>query len=577
MNTSVKTKCQELDRQHFLLLNRKLGGEQPALLVEEAQSLLQKLRVVGRLLSDTRQRLPFEAYAAYWGAFIFEQTGTYPNTALDPVEEKLVESLHGDDSRGQNFQQLHDQHIALLDKKFGPEPPQSLDEEAQCLLQEIRDAGRYIGNQSERRRLRSYAVYWGAFIYEHTKVYPNTALYPASVKVYKTQTPFTVPFLAPQLPSYNLVGRDDLLKQLKGQLLAGKSIIALHGLPGVGKTALAVALAHDPQVQAHFSDGVLWAGLGHLPSLTALLEQWGLTLGLTSDQIAKQTTLKERGSFLRVAIGSKKMLLVVDDAWQPEAALAFGVGGINCAFLVTTRQPLIGLALAGESCPVRELVNEEGLALLKQLAPKAVAAEPEAAKELVAAVSGLPLALVLMGWELRKASHSTQPRRLRAAYARLALPSQRLQLSAPQVPAGHYPNLSANTPLSLPAVIAKHTLARAARYTLSALSLLPAKPNTFSEEAALAVAGEPVETLDTLVDAGLLESSGAGRYTLHPTIANVARENGPEAQQTSEAEAKMRMIDFFLALTEQKNGDTFSQEANNIQAALEMAQEGGAR
>lgn len=304
--------------------------------------------------------------------------------------------------------------------------------------------------------------------------------------VYKTQPLLKVPFLAPQLPSYKLVGRDGLLKQLKGQLLAGKSMIALHGLPGVGKTALAVALAHEAEVQAYFSDGVLWAGLGHEPDLLGLLGQWGLTLGLTSEQIAKCKTIKERGSLLRVAIGSKKMLLVVDDAWQASAALAFQVGGINCAFLITTRQPLIGLALAGESCLVRELSNEEGLALLKQLAPKAVAAE--AAKELVAAVSGLPLALVLMGSELRKASHSTQPRRLRAAYARLASPSQRLRLSAPQVPTGHYPNLSANTPLSLPAVIATHTLDHATRRTLRALSLFPAKPNTFSELAALAVA-----------------------------------------------------------------------------------------
>ena len=44
----------------------------------------------------------------------------------------------------------------------------------------------------------------------------------------------------------------------------------------------------------------------------------------------------------------------------------------------------------------------------------------------------------------------------------------------------------------------------------------------FAEEAALAVSQAPVEALDVLFDAGLLESSGAGRYTLHQTIADYA-------------------------------------------------------
>src|SRR5689334_7919672 len=59
-----------------------------------------------------------------------------------------------------------------------------------------------------------------------------------------------------------LVGRDELLHRLKQQLCTGKSLAlsALNGLPGVGKTALAVELVHDPDVRAHFHDGVLWSG-----------------------------------------------------------------------------------------------------------------------------------------------------------------------------------------------------------------------------------------------------------------------------------------------------------------------------
>src|SRR5690348_10624906 len=61
----------------------------------------------------------------------------------------------------------------------------------------------------------------------------------------------------PLLPLFSgsytpLVGRASLLEQLKAYLCAGSNVVltALHGLPGVGKTTLALALVADPEVQA---------------------------------------------------------------------------------------------------------------------------------------------------------------------------------------------------------------------------------------------------------------------------------------------------------------------------------------
>ena len=64
-----------------------------------------------------------------------------------------------------------------------------------------------------------------------------------------------------------LVGRDQLVEQLKQQLYSRDitTFVALHGLPGVGKTALAIALASDPNVREEFCEGILWAGLGTQP------------------------------------------------------------------------------------------------------------------------------------------------------------------------------------------------------------------------------------------------------------------------------------------------------------------------
>ena len=54
---------------------------------------------------------------------------------------------------------------------------------------------------------------------------------------------------------------------------------ALHGMGGIGKSVLARALCDDPEVQAAFPDGILWATLGQTPDLLARLREWIDVLG----------------------------------------------------------------------------------------------------------------------------------------------------------------------------------------------------------------------------------------------------------------------------------------------------------
>ena len=62
-----------------------------------------------------------------------------------------------------------------------------------------------------------------------------------------------------------------------------------------------------------------------------------------------------------------------------------------------------------------------------------------------------------------------------------------------------------------------------ARSTLYALSVLPCKPASFSQEAALAIAACSLDALDALIEMGLLEKTGDGRYMQHQTIADYAQ------------------------------------------------------
>ena len=376
----------------------------------------------------------------------------------------------------------------------------------------------------------------------------------------------------PLTPGISLVGREKELAQLKAMLFekGGAVLTALNGLPGVGKTTLAVALANDEELRAHFHDGVLWAGLGPEPNVQGQLRRWGRLRGLPSGEMERLNGREEWAVALRSAIGARKMLLVIDDAWEVEASLAFKVGGPNCAHLVTTRFPTIATQVAGEGAiALRELNDDNSIELLRLLAPQVINREEQRALDLVRAVGGLPLALTLIGNYLRIQAHSGQARRIQAALQHLSDVEGRMQISEPRGPIERHPSIPHETSLSLQSIIAvtDQQLDEEARTALYALSVLPSKPDNFSEEAAVAVTACSLDAIDTLIDAGLLEVSNEGRYALHQTIADYARLH---LQGTAPQE---RLLEYAHAFVEVHRTDyeLLDLESGTILAALEVA------
>lgn len=389
--------------------------------------------------------------------------------------------------------------------------------------------------------------------------------------VYENGDRRDVPFLAPLRPSAGLIGRNDLLDQLK-QKLFGAGTFAFQGLPGVGKTALAAELVNNQEVLKHFQDGVLWASLGPNASISLHLAEWAKALGIPLDQINMLASLDDRQKAIHTAIGLRRMLLVVDDAWQPEAALAFQLGGPNCTHIVTTRRPEVALHFSYKVIKINELDQDSGLALLSKLAPEVVEAEKTEALTLVQVVGSLPLALILMGKYLHFQGRNRQPQRLRAALNRLHQAEERLVLTQPRAPLDGLPGLSSDVPVSLLAVIgiSYEALNEPLQHVLRSLSVFSPKPNTFPQEAALTVAAAPVEALYELDDHGLLEVVPPDRYTLHQTIADYAR-----AKLTDTA-ATERMVEFFVTyvITYHDDYDALAMETvanGNVLTALKAA------
>jgi transcriptional regulator with XRE-family HTH domain len=378
----------------------------------------------------------------------------------------------------------------------------------------------------------------------------------------------------PVLPAARkLIGRDELLSRLKSELhntQEGRTF-ALVGMPGVGKSAIALTFAHDAEVRECFYEGILWVDAGPQPNILSILSRWGTLLGA---EPSANSDLTERDAWLlglRMAIGTRRMLFIIDNLWRLEDAMVLmHVGGLYCTYLVTTRFTNIALYAAGERMiMVPELPEEHGLQLLRGIAPTAVKAEQERLRQLVQYVGGLPLALVLIGQYLRLEAHNCQARRLHLALDMLGHAEKRLQLEQPLMTLAHsnvYSTLSLQTAIAL----SDQHLSKQAQDALRQLTIFPAKPSTFSEQAAQAITGAPVEVFDQLSDAGLLECGGEDRYSLHPCIVDYASLHIAHADRQI---AEQHFTDYFVELLHTNPGElrTFEREQINLLAALFFA------
>ncbi len=345
----------------------------------------------------------------------------------------------------------------------------------------------------------------------------------------------TIPFLAPPRPPYSLVGRDALVARVKERLFAGQNRDAagLTILPGAGKSALAAHLAHDDEVLEHFPDGVLWAGLGRHPDLLALLGNWAAALGVPADELAGQETVVQRQNAIRTRIADRRMLLVVDDAWDSSAARTFVLDCRNCAHLVTTRVRAVARDFAAEGVSeLDELGEEDCVALLREVAPRAVEENEAAVRDLVREVGGLPLAIVLIGRRLARESEAGDPDRLAGAVTALQSRIERLKLQLPVTGLDRSPSLGEDASPTLLEIIrvSEEALDDDAKHALLVLSTFRPKPGRFTKEAAREVGDVAPASIYELFDLGLVESAGDGTYTVQRTIADFARAQLDDAE-----------------------------------------------
>jgi tetratricopeptide (TPR) repeat protein len=204
--------------------------------------------------------------------------------------------------------------------------------------------------------------------------------------------PAVVRPLAADLPDFT--GRDAQIDQLRARLDQQGAVTCIHGMGGIGKTALAVHVAHQIIAEGRFRDAQLTIdlkGAGEAPvdPAEALESLLNAILGPDPNRPRDLDTL---AVLWRQAIDGKDALLILDNAADATQVRHLLPGCVSCAVLVTSRRRF---ALPGAvRLDLDSMQLDEAHDLLQELAPHL----DQAAAETIAGLCGrLPLALRVAG------------------------------------------------------------------------------------------------------------------------------------------------------------------------------------
>jgi tetratricopeptide (TPR) repeat protein/transcriptional regulator with XRE-family HTH domain len=344
---------------------------------------------------------------------------------------------------------------------------------------------------------------------------------------------------------------------------------AVAGMPGVGKTALAVHAAH--LLTGAFPDRQLFIDLhGHTPGRDAVRPEdalAGLLAAVGVDPGFLPADLAGRAVLWRDKMAGQRAVLVLDNAASSAQVTPLLPGGGSSLVLITSRRHLADLPGAVVPVLVGTLPPAQARAMFRQLAPRQAGADAALVDELAGLAGNLPLAVSLLA-------------RLHARH-----------------PSWTLADLIAETRGSLLTLSAEHDSIAAAfdvswRYLDAArqrlLALLGLHPGPDADAyASAALAGVPValarQMLDDLHREGLLIETGHRRYRMHDLIRSYALGQARAIMTADEREAALgRLVGYYTrtaaradALTVSRVRATPPREPQPVAAGSEWPDLGG--
>ncbi len=217
----------------------------------------------------------------------------------------------------------------------------------------------------------------------------------------------------PTLP-HRYQPREADVAQARARLLGAKAAIGitsagravgLKGMGGIGKTVLATALVQESEtaVRAAFPDGIVWLTFGrNVPVLAKAAE---LAFALTGAPTSFNSVSEARGQ-LGLHTADKRLLLVLDDVWEPAAVDPFIGLGTGCRVLITSRDLRVLERAQADTHRLDLLDLPAARRFLAEAVGQAEATMPGEADEIIRQSGRLPLALAASGALIRQGTYS---------------------------------------------------------------------------------------------------------------------------------------------------------------------------
>lgn len=359
---------------------------------------------------------------------------------------------------------------------------------------------------------------------------PQLAVSSADRRLGRVSPPDTLP---PEAVGF--VGRSEELGMLTGEHGDTPGVNVIEGMPGVGKTALAVHAAR--LVSGQYPDGMLYLNFhthdpGH-PSLDAAEALHRLLRMLTVPTTQIPDAVSERAALWRAQLSRRRAVVILDDAARLDQIRPLLPAAGQCLILITTRRRLTDLE-GTRALTLDVLSSDDAITLFRRTAGHGRADDEDAVAAAVRLCGRLPLAIQLTAGRLAQAYPPS-----------LADLVEELSLSPARIP---------GTGMASPEMISAFDLSYRAlepdhQRFFRLLGVNPCAHVSLHAAAALGggTLAEAEKALAALLDHHLLARAPAGQFRFHDLIRGYAAALAArEDREPERRQAVGRLLDYYL-------------------------------